>query len=134
VRTASGPLGGGQKALRRPIVSPNQNCATSTGTHAPGGEVAQALQMSAARLSQLLDLVLLAPDIQEELLHLELPADSDPIPERALRHVVRPVSWAEQRRRWAVLRAHGGRGSKHEPWAGQSRARTAKKEDVGCRI
>jgi hypothetical protein len=46
---------------------------------------------------------------------------------------VRPLAWAEQRRRWAALRARGGRGTKHEAWAGRPRARTAKKEEVGCR-
>jgi hypothetical protein len=77
-------------------------------------DLASALQMSEGRLSQLLDLVLLAPDIQEEILLREVPA-----PERALRYVVRALAWDEQRRRWAALLAHGGRGSRDRPWAGE---------------
>jgi hypothetical protein len=97
-------------------------------------ELARALGMTGARLSQLLDLVLLAPDIQEELLFLDVPPGPDPIPERALRHLVRALDWREQRRRWAAVRAHGGRGTKHEPWAGRPRRGKSQKENVGCRI
>jgi hypothetical protein len=77
-------------------------------------ELAKALGMSEARLSQLLDLVLLAPDIQEELLFVEVAPGRDPIPERALRHVVRALDWKEQRRRFALLR-EGGRGTRCRP-------------------
>jgi hypothetical protein len=79
------------------------------------GELAKALGMSEARLSQLLDLTLLAPDIQEQLLFLEIAAGRDPIPERALRHVVRALDWREQRRRFALLREGGGRGTRCRP-------------------
>jgi hypothetical protein len=72
------------------------------------GELAKALGMSKARLSQLLDLALLAPDIQEALLFLQVPPGPDPIPERALRHVVRALDWNEQRRRFARLREAAG--------------------------
>jgi hypothetical protein len=85
-------------------------------------DLARALGMSQARLSQLLDLLLLAPDIQEELLFMEAPPGADPLPERALRHVVRALGWPEQRRRWAALRAHGGRGSRARAWAGEASA------------
>ncbi len=79
------------------------------------GELAKALDMSEARLSQLLDLILLAPDIQEQLLFLEVAPGRDPIPERALRHVVRALDWREQRRRFARLRESGGRGTRSRP-------------------
>jgi hypothetical protein len=81
-------------------------------------ELARGLRMSMGRLSQLLDLVLLAPDIQEELLFMEAPPGADPIPERALRHVLRSHAWTEQRRRGAARRARGGRGTRQQPWAG----------------
>jgi hypothetical protein len=92
------------------------------------GELARALEMSCGRLSQLLDLVLLAPDIQEELLFMMAAPGADPVPERSLRYVMRPLAWTEQRRRWAALRAQGGRGTRDEPWAGRPSAREAKKE------
>jgi hypothetical protein len=66
-------------------------------------ELARGLGMSEARLSQLLDLVLLAPDIQDDILFLEVAPGRDPIPERALRPIVRALDWREQRRRFACL-------------------------------
>ncbi len=98
----------------------------------PGGpsrrEMARALKMTEARLSQLLDLVLLAPDIQEDLLFLEVAPGRDPIPERALRSVVRALAWREQRRRFARLRetAHCAPGGGAAPAAATpSRGRPA---------
>jgi hypothetical protein len=75
-------------------------------------KLAKALGMSEARLSQLLDLVMLAPDIQEELLFLEVAPGREPIPERALRHVVRALDWREQRRRFARLSQASANGTR----------------------
>jgi DNA invertase Pin-like site-specific DNA recombinase len=57
-----------------------------------------------ARITQLLDLLLLAPDIQEELLFTEVPPGRDPVTEHDLRQVVRTPLWADQRAMWAGLR------------------------------
>jgi len=94
------------------------------------GEMARALKMTEARLSQLLDLVLLAPDIQEDLLFLEVAPGRDPIPERALRSVVRPLAWREQRRRYArlretALRVPGGGAGPEAPAPSLGRPATA---------
>jgi hypothetical protein len=94
------------------------------------GEMARALKMTEARLSQLLDLILLAPDIQEELLFLEVAPGRDPIPERALRYVVRALAWREQRRRFARLRdaagcAAGGGAPPHAATPSRGRPATA---------
>ena len=52
-----------------------------------------------ARMTQIMNLLNLAPDIQERLL---LPDPSNAIPcERRLRHIVVASSWTEQRRRFA---------------------------------
>jgi hypothetical protein len=59
-----------------------------------------------------MDLLLLAPDIQDEILHLEVPPGAQPISERALREgVLRSLDWNEQRRAWARISASfsGGR-------------------------
>ena len=48
-----------------------------------------------------MDLLLLAPDIQEALLFLEA---GTRVTERALRAVVRPEDWREQRRGWNGFR------------------------------
>ena len=46
---------------------------------------------------------LLAPDIQEELLFLEVEEGVERVTERALRDVVAVDDWEEQRRRWREL-------------------------------
>jgi hypothetical protein len=53
-----------------------------------------------ARLTQIMNLLLLAPDIQEEL--LGLPSDhatGKPVVERHIRRVAAVIDWVEQRRR-----------------------------------
>lgn len=62
-----------------------------------------------ARVTQIMDLLLLAPDIQEALLFLPgAEKGRDPITLRELRYVCQPVSWAEQRSRWAELAVETG--------------------------
>jgi hypothetical protein len=54
-----------------------------------------------ARVTQIMDLLLLAPDIQEALLFLPpVEGGRDPIHLRELRYVCQAPEWAEQRRRW----------------------------------
>jgi hypothetical protein len=65
-------------------------------------EVARRLHWTRARVSQVMDLLLLAPDIQEEVLFLEA---GTRVTERALRAVLRHEDWREQRQVWATLRA-----------------------------
>jgi hypothetical protein len=53
-----------------------------------------------------MDLLLIAPEILEEILFLELPAGAQPVSERSLREALcRSVDWSEQRRAWEVLKA-----------------------------
>jgi hypothetical protein len=61
-------------------------------------ELAHCLGFTPARVSQLLDLTLLAPDLQERLLFAETTEGRDPITERDLRRILRHVLWADQRR------------------------------------
>jgi hypothetical protein len=60
-------------------------------------EAACRLGLTRARLSQILDLTNLAPDLQEEILYLEVIDGREPLRERALRGVLRFTSWDEQR-------------------------------------
>lgn len=70
--------------------------------------MARALGFSRTRITQLMDLLLLAPDIQEELLFLQFPPGPQPLTEEALHlSVLRTVEWPEQRRRWDLLRTAG---------------------------
>ena len=55
-----------------------------------------------------MNLLLLAPDIQEEVLALEYPAGREPITERTLRRLLESLVWEDQRALWAELRAVAG--------------------------
>lgn len=67
-------------------------------------ELAGVLGFTKARVIQLMDLTLLAPDIQEEILIAEVEPGRDVVTERALRSLVRHAEWARQRRCWGELR------------------------------
>jgi ParB-like chromosome segregation protein Spo0J len=61
-------------------------------------DVARRLGFTRARVTQLMDLTLLAPDLQERVLGLEAVDGVEPISERVLRTVVHAGSWADQTR------------------------------------
>jgi hypothetical protein len=61
--------------------------------------------ISRARLSQIMNLILLAPDIQEEILFLpSARSGRDPITLSRLQPLARIPSWARQRRLWRHLK------------------------------
>lgn len=60
--------------------------------------------LTRARITQLLNLTLLAPDIQEQILDLERVDGVEPTSERALRQITAEMDWREQRRRWGELK------------------------------
>jgi len=75
------------------------------GEFADYAEMSRALGFTRARVTQIMDLLLLAADIQEEILFLEVTPGAQPISERALRDgVLRSLTWIEQRRAWEKLR------------------------------
>ena len=63
-------------------------------------EVARRLGFTRARLTHLLDLRLLAPDLQEQVLLLEAVDGVQPLSERVLRRVAHVVDWSAQRAAW----------------------------------
>ncbi len=64
-------------------------------------ELARLGGVSRARVSQIMDLLLLAPEIQEEILGLPRSIEGkDPITEKQVRAVVRQLSWRAQRSPW----------------------------------
>ena len=65
--------------------------------------LARHLHVTKARITQLLDLTLLAPAIQEELLFLEAIDGKEPVSERGLREVVGTVEWAKQSIDWSHM-------------------------------
>ena len=70
------------------------------GEYRDYAEVARAHGLSRARLTQVMNLLLLAPAIQEELLHLEVLPGREPVTERGLRRVLESLMWEEQVRVW----------------------------------
>ena len=75
----------------------------ASGCYVDQADVARQHGLTRARLTQLMNLLLLAPDIQETLLWLTFPAGREPVSERSLRPVLRHLLWSEQRRVWAAL-------------------------------
>lgn len=61
-------------------------------------EAARLLGLTRARMSQLLALTLLAPDIQERILFLRTEGEVRRVTERRLRSAIRVRGWADQRR------------------------------------
>ena len=67
-------------------------------------ELAAAGHVTRARVTQIMNLLHLAPDLQEAVLHLPpVRAGRDPVTEHELRKVVAEVEWPEQRSAWRQL-------------------------------
>ncbi len=67
--------------------------------------VARRLGLTRARVTQLLDLLLLAPDLQDQVLHLEAVDGVELLSERVLRAVAHVGTWWDQRAAWRAARA-----------------------------
>ena len=78
--------------------------AIDRGVVADRAAVARKLGFTRARITQLLDLLLLAPDIQARVLELEAIDGVEPMSERALRAATHAGAWEAQRRAWAHAR------------------------------
>lgn len=75
------------------------------GVVADLSELARLCQVTQPRMTQIMNLLHLAPDIQEQILFLPIvERGRDPIHERKVRNVTRAISWREQRRRWSTIR------------------------------
>ena len=73
------------------------------GEYMDRADIARQLGITRARVTQLLDLTLLAPEIQETVLELEAVDGREPIAERELRPIIRWVAWGDQRHRFSAL-------------------------------
>ena len=74
------------------------------GVVADQTELARLAMVTQPRMTQIMNLLYLAPDIQEELLFLPLvTSGKDPVTERDLRPIVAVVDWGRQRRMWKEL-------------------------------
>ena len=77
--------------------------AIDRGDYLDYADAARQIGLTRARVSQFMDLTLLAPSIQEEILFLERVDGIEPVTERGLREVVKCVRWGEQRTGWARI-------------------------------
>ena len=76
----------------------------SEGEMTDQAELARLGQVSRARVTQIMNLLLLAPDIQEEILFLPRTLSGrDPIRERHIRPLTNVLDWRKQRRLWKQL-------------------------------
>ncbi len=67
-------------------------------------EIAELGHVTRARVTQIMNLLHLAPDIQESILHLPpITSGKDPITETHLRPIVAERGWLGQRRLWQAL-------------------------------
>ncbi|MCC6906629.1 MAG: hypothetical protein IT430_01695 [Phycisphaerales bacterium] len=75
------------------------------GVVANQSELARLVHVTQPRMTQIMNLLNLAPDIQEEILHLPSVTDGrDPIHERVLRAVVAQHDWNAQRTVWLGIK------------------------------
>ncbi len=65
---------------------------------------ARRIGVTRARMTQIMNLLLLAPPIQEAILDLPLVTNGrDPVSERALRRIVAEADWERQRELWSEV-------------------------------
>ena len=67
------------------------------GTFKDRADAARQLGVTRARVTQLLDLTLLAPDVQEWVLFSEAVDGVEPVGERGMRPAAKSTAWSEQR-------------------------------------
>jgi ParB-like chromosome segregation protein Spo0J len=73
------------------------------GEFADQAAMARVLGFTRARISQMFDLLLLAPRIQEEILFLQDAPGKQAVRERDLRPITLLPLWSEQQRAWRAL-------------------------------
>jgi hypothetical protein len=86
-----------------------------TGAVTDQAELARLGQVSRARISQILNLLHLAPDIQEELLLLRINQGREPLHLADLQPLCRQWAWRGQRRLWQGLLQRTNKSSKTYP-------------------
>src|SRR5262245_50714895 len=81
-------------------------CQGAVGNYA---ELARLGHVTRARVTQVMNLLCLAPDIQEQILFLpRIESGRDPIVLRDLQPIALTLGWPEQRRLWSCLLAERG--------------------------
>jgi class 3 adenylate cyclase len=94
------------KVARQLALAHHLQAAIERGLVADQAALARKLGLTRARVTQLFDLLMLAADLQEQVLALEAVDGAEPMAERTLREVAHAGTWAEQRAAWSALAAH----------------------------
>lgn len=77
-----------------------------SGVVSDQSELARLAEVTQPRMTQIMNLLHLAPDIQEQILFLPaVMSGNDPIHEKMLRPVVAEVSWRRQHQMWRCVQA-----------------------------
>jgi hypothetical protein len=98
------PLGGVARIARLMALALRFEELVRTGTVANRAELARLGQVTSARISQITNLLHLAPDIQECLLfYVRPPRGRDPIYLARLQPIAAVMDWKKQRRLWRDL-------------------------------
>lgn len=99
------PLGRVPRISRLVALAPRIEKLIDAGEIADMVDAARLGRVTRARMTQIMNLRLLAPDVLEELLCLPaVERGRDPITLRELGYVLQTRVWAEQRARWAEIR------------------------------
>jgi hypothetical protein len=107
-----GPLGRVPRVARLLALALRLEQLVQTGVIANYAELARLGHVSRARVTQIVSLRLLAPDLQEAVLFLPPTVRGrDPIHVRQLQRVAAELDWQQQRRLWQALLAKRGRQS-----------------------
>lgn len=91
------------KVARQLALAHHLQAAIERGLVADQAALARKLGLTRARVTQLFDLLMLAADLQEQVLALEAVDGAEPMAERTLRAVAHAGTWAEQRAAWGKL-------------------------------
>jgi hypothetical protein len=108
-RTAAPPPTRPLRAAEMLAVAYQMERMIETGIVRDRAEMARVTGFDDSRISQIMNLLWLAPDIQETLLVTEIAEGRDGVSAKELMPIARCTSWAEQRRRFRRLA--GGTGS-----------------------
>jgi len=105
------PLGRVPRVARLLALALRLEQLVQTGVIANYAELARLGHVSRARVTQILNLRWLAPDLQEAILFLPPTVRGrDPIPLHQLQQVAAELDWEHQRRLWQALLAERSRG------------------------
>jgi hypothetical protein len=101
--TLPGPVRRPARVSRMLALAHHIQRAIDAGKLSDGAEAARRFGLTRARLSQLLSLLVLAPDVQDAVLHAVAVDGQEPFTERTLRPITRLSEWERQRTHYGRL-------------------------------